>query len=197
MQNILLHRTQEPLGRIFYIDKKGEIWKSIPMNRTAYAAGGLYSTSNGAGSYYKKCTNANSVSIELCDLTSGSPSWEQLVAAKQLITYIQKYCPNAKTIIRHWDVNGKVCPVTMAGKDNAEWKHFHNYVTKGYQFKGEVTKKVAIRSSGKVTDDNKIGSKKKGATVYITKVVGNWGQLKKKSADGKYRWISLKKIKEL
>lgn len=184
-------------GAHFFVDKEGQVWKSIPMNRTAYAVGGLYSTSNGAGSYYKKCTNANSVSIELCDLASGSPSWKQLVAARRIVKYIQKYCPNAKTIIRHWDVNGKVCPATMAGKDNKEWKRFHNYVTKGYQFKGQVTEKAAVRLSGKVTADNKIGSKKKGATVYITKIAGNWGRLKKKTADGRYRWISLKKVKEL
>ena len=171
-------------GAHFFVDKSGEIWMSIPMNRIAWAVGGLYSTSNGAGSYYGKCTNANSVSIELCDLVNGSPSWEQMLAVKRLVKYIQGKCPNAKTIIRHWDVNGKTCPATMVGKNNKEWTHFYNYITKGYQFKAEVTKKVAIRSSGKVTAKNKIGSKKKGATVYITKVVGNWGRLKKKSADG-------------
>ncbi len=184
-------------GAHFFIDKGGAVWKSIPMNRTAYAVGGLYSTSNGAGSYYKECSNANSVSIELCDLANGSPSWDQMVAAKKLVEYIQKYCPNAKTIIRHWDVNGKACPATMVGKDNKKWNHFHNYVTKGYQFKGQVTQKASIRLSGKVTDDNKIGTKKGGATVYITKIVGNWGRLKRKTADGKYRWISLNKVKEL
>lgn len=184
-------------GAHFFVDKQGDVWRSIPMNRIAYAVGGFYSTSNGAGSYYGKCTNANSVSIELCDLTSGSPSWKQMVAVKRLIKRIQKKCPNAKTVIRHWDVNGKTCPVTMIGKSNKEWEHFHNYITKGYQFKGQVTKKAAIRTSGKVTAKNKIGSKKKGASVYITKVVGNWGRLKRKSADGKWQWISLKKVKGL
>lgn len=184
-------------GAHFFVDKPGEIWRSIPMNRTAWAVGGLYSTSNGAGSYYGKCTNTNSVSIELCDLTSGAPSWEQMLAVKRLVKRIQKKCPNAKTIIRHWDVNGKTCPATMVGKNNKEWEHFYNYITSGYQIKGQVTKKAAIRSSGKVTAKNKIGSKKKGATVYITKIVGNWGRLKKKTADGKYRWISLKKVKEV
>lgn len=184
-------------GAHYFMDKHGEIWGSIPLNRTAWAVGGLYSSSNGAGSYYGKCTNANSVSIELCDLTSGSPSWQQMLSVKRLIKHIQKKCPNAKTIIRHWDVNGKTCPATMVGKSNKEWEHFHRYVTKGYQFKGQVTKKAVIRSSGKVTAKNKIGTRKKGSAVYITKIVGNWGRLKKKSADGKFRWISLKKVKEV
>ena len=33
--------------------------------------------------------------------------------------------------------------------------------------------------------------------VTITKLVGNWGRLKSKTADGKYQWITLKKVKEV
>lgn len=183
-------------GAHFFISRDGDIWRSIPMNRTAYAVGGFFTQSDGAGSYYGKCTNANSISVELCDVADKDPSWEQLVALRKLTKYIKKYCPMAKTIIRHWDVNGKTCPTKMTGTKNEVWEHLHNYITKGYQFKGKVTTNAVLRSSGKVAD-NKIGSKKKGSKVYITKIVGNWGRLKKKSITGKYRWISLKKVKEL
>ena len=185
-------------GAHFFVDKKGEIWRSIPMNRIAYAVGGFYSQSGGAGTYYGKCTNANSVSIELCDCCTDT-NWTQMKAVRQLVLYIQKKCPNAKTIIRHWDVNGKSCPEPMTGKDNVKWRHLYNYITKGYQYKAKVTKAAAIRSSAKVTDTNKIGSKKVGSVVYITKISANgkWGRLKKKSADGRYRWISLEKVEEV
>lgn len=111
-------------GAHFFVGKKGVVYKSINMNRTAWAVGGFYTNKNGAGTYYNKCTNYNSVSVELCDYTKGYPTAKQVKAVKKLIKYIQKYCPNAKTIIRHWDVNGKSCPVVMAGKDNANWKKF-------------------------------------------------------------------------
>lgn len=114
-------------GAHFFIDQNGEIWRSIPMNRTAYAVGGAkYSncSKTDGGKYFGKCTNANSVSIELCDIVNKKPSKAMIKSTKWLIKYIQKYCPNAKTIIRHWDVNGKSCPVAMAGKDNANWKKF-------------------------------------------------------------------------
>ena len=104
-------------GAHFFVDKKGEIWKSININRIAYAVGGKYSLTDGAGAYYGKCTNANSVSIELCDCCTDT-NWEQMLATRKLVKYIQKKCPNAKTIIRHWDVNGKNCPAPMVGKDN-------------------------------------------------------------------------------
>lgn len=182
-------------GAHFFVDKNGTIYKSVNINRTAWAVGGKYSLSNGAGTYYGKCTNTNSVSIELCDCCQET-NWEQMKATRQLVTYIQKKCPNAKTIIRHWDVNGKDCPAPMTGANNKKWKLLHNKIVHNYQFKAKVIKKAAIRSSGKVTTKNKIGNAAVGDIVLISKVVGNWGRLLKKKA-GKWQWIYLKKVNEL
>lgn len=115
-------------GAHFFVDRYGNIARSIPMNRTAWAVGGFYSNDKGAGSYYNKCTNYNSVSIELCDNVYNDPSKTQIKAVKKLIKYIRKYCKNANTIIRHWDVNGKSCPVRMIGKNNKSWKVFKKAV---------------------------------------------------------------------
>lgn len=183
-------------GAHYFVDQSGEVWNSVPFGYAAWAVGGFYSKSNGAGKYYQKCTNYNSISIELCDCMIES-SWEQMKATKELVEYIKKKCPNANTIIRHWDVNGKTCPAPMVGTNNKLWKHFHSYLTNGYQYKGKVTEKAALRSSKGVKPTNKIGSKTKGDIVYITKISGNWGRLKNKTADGKYRWISLKKVSEI
>ena len=43
-------------------------------------------------------------------------------AVKRLIKYIRKYCPNANTVIRHFDVNGKHCLVPMMNEK--VWKKF-------------------------------------------------------------------------
>jgi len=111
-------------GAHFFVDRKGIIYKSVNMNRVAWSVGGFYNTNNGAGSYYKKCTNANSVSIELCNIAKKNPSKKQIAATKWLIAYIQKNCVNANKVIRHWDVNGKACPATMTGKNNDLWETF-------------------------------------------------------------------------
>ena len=112
-------------GAHFFVGPKGAVWKSVNMNRTAWAVGGdQRSGKSGEAQYYGKCTNYNSVSIELCSYTKGYPTDKQVKATKKLVKYIRKYCPNAKTIIRHWDVNGKECPGPMVGKDNAMWKKF-------------------------------------------------------------------------
>lgn len=118
-------------GAHFFVDRAGTVCQSIPMNRTAWSVGGFYTRANGAGSYYNVCTNANSVSIELCDILNKAPSSAQITATKSLVAYIKANCPNAKTIIRHWDVNGKSCPARMAGKNNAEWNSFKASITGG------------------------------------------------------------------
>lgn len=111
-------------GAHFFVDRDGKIARSVPLKRTAWSVGGLYSTEKGAGTYYNKCTNYNSVSIELCGVADKAPSVKQVEAVKNLVAYIKKYCKNADTIIRHWDVNGKECPKRMIGKSNKEWKSF-------------------------------------------------------------------------
>ena len=66
------------------------------------------------------CTN--SVSIELCDNLEKDPSKEQIKAVKELIGYIRKKCPNAKKVVRHFDVTGKHCPARMM--TDKKWKSF-------------------------------------------------------------------------
>lgn len=182
-------------GAHYFVDKKPEVWQSIPPQYTAWAVGNILTTDNGAATYYQKCTNANSVSIEMCDCIK-NVSWEQMLAIRELVQYIQAKCPNAKTIIRHWDVNGKECPKPMIGKGNLKWKHLLNKIQHNYQYKAKVTKAAALRSSKGVKTKNKIGSVKPGEVVKISKVSGKWGRLLNKE-NGKWQWISLKKVKEI
>lgn len=106
----------------FFIDRKGVVVKSVPLNKTAWSVGGRKwndCSKTGGGRYYGKCTNDNSVSIELCDIVKKDPSDAQIQAVRSTIRYIRKYCPNAKTVIRHFDVNGKHCPVRYM--DSRKW----------------------------------------------------------------------------
>lgn len=114
-------------GAHFFIGQDGKVVKSIDLNRTAWSVGGSkYSSCSktGGGVLYGICTNANSVSIELCDNVDKDPSKEQIKAVKQTIKFIRKYCPRAKTVIRHFDVTGKACPARMVKSD--KWAKFKN-----------------------------------------------------------------------
>lgn len=110
------YRNKVAAGAHFFVDQKGIIVKSINLNRIAWSVGGgKWNDCNqtGGGKLYNTVTNANSVSIELCDIATKNPSVEQIDAVRKTIKYIRKHCPNAKTIVRHFDVNGKHCPVNM------------------------------------------------------------------------------------
>ena len=114
-------------GAHFFVDKGGVIVKSVNMNRTAWSVGGYFTNKDGAGWLYQKCTNYNSVSIELCDCIEGTNEAQE-EAVKWLITYIRKKCPNADRVVRHWDVNGKDCPHPFVGTGNKKWIAFKKVV---------------------------------------------------------------------
>lgn len=178
-------------GAHFFVDKAGKIGKSIAMSRTAWAVGGDHrSGRKGEAAYFGKCTNANSVSIELCDMCVKT-NWEQMLATRKLVKYIQSKCPNAKTVIRHWDVNGKECPAPFVGTSNEKWIEFKRFITAGYKFKARVAKNATLRSSAKISATNKKGTVKKGSVVNIVKMQNNFGL----TNDG--YWVTLNKLKEI
>lgn len=112
-------------GAHFFVDRSGDIVKSIYLKYTAWSVGGSkYSdcTKTGGGKYYGVITNQNSVSIELCDIVDKYPSKKQIEGVKKVIKHIRKYCPNAKKVVRHFDVNGKQCPASMVNEKT--WKRF-------------------------------------------------------------------------
>lgn len=106
----------------FFIDRDGNVIKSVPLDHVAWSVGGKKwndCKKTGGGKYYKKCMNNNSVSIELCGISKRDASPEQIEACRNVIIYIRKYCKNAKTIIRHFDVTGKHCPSRYM--DDEKW----------------------------------------------------------------------------
>lgn len=112
-----------------FVDGSGICYKSVSLKRVAWAVGGLYTQKNGAGKYYKRCTNANSLSIEMCNCVGKVPDnvYKDVVTLTKY--YMKKYHIPADHVIRHWDVNGKDCPDPWAGKDNAGWKKFKKAIS--------------------------------------------------------------------
>lgn len=135
--NYFARTNTRQAGAHIFGDQAGRYIKSVRLNRAAWSVGGFFTQKNGAGKYYGKCTNYNSVSIELCDIVTKNPSKAMLKGLKKTIKYIQRWCPNATTIIRHWDVNGKDCPARLKGANNKRWKDILKYL--GYK-KGKKIK---------------------------------------------------------
>ncbi|MCI5622643.1 N-acetylmuramoyl-L-alanine amidase, partial [Anaerostipes sp.] len=179
--------------------------KSVPLSNVAYAVGGCYTTKGDAGNYYKKCTNANSISIEMCDTVRNG---KVMVTAKtraktiELVKYyMKKYNIPADHVIRHWDVNGKECPAYYVGKNNKLWEDFLNEIgaatscdsTKIY---GKVnTKRDPLMMRSKASSTGKVICKvPKGEKVQIITKGKSWHKVK---YAGKTGYCSAKYIKML
>lgn len=180
-------------GAHFFVDKAGKIYQSIAMNKIAWSVGGdKYSdcAKTGGGKFYGQCTNTNSVSIELCDCMKDT-NYEQLLATRELVQYIQKKCPNAKHIIRHFDVTGKYCPAPMMGKNNAKWNRVHDFLIGKYEFTAKVIKPTKIKMKPKNLAKT-VGKLKPKQAIKVIKEQGNWGQI---NYQGNTYWIKLHNIK--
>ena len=189
----------------YFVDSDS-ITQSVPDDYTAWSVGGKkYSNCciTGGGKYYGKCTNGNSISIELCDdIKNGViyPSAKTIDNAIELTKNImKKYGIDAGHVIRHFDVNGKNCPAYWCGtaEKNKKW------LTEFKDKLGATTASATVKQSEssykvKVTTDvlnvragagtnYKINMAVKRGEVYtIVEESGGWGKLKSKSG-----WINL------
>lgn len=101
--------------------------KSVPLSYVAWSVGGKKypnCVKTGGGKYYGKCTNSNSINIELCDTKRDG----KIMASKQTIAntlaltkkLMKKYRVDKAHVIRHFDVTGKPCPAYWV--DDKKWK---------------------------------------------------------------------------
>lgn len=118
----------------YFVDSDS-VTRSVADNYVAWSVGGeKYSDckSTGGGKYYGKCTNANSISIELCDdYKNGVIKATQATIqnAIELTKFLMvKYGIPASNVIRHFDVNGKHCPAYWMS-DSVWKKEFHSKLT--------------------------------------------------------------------
>lgn len=111
---------------------------NIRNRYTWHCGGSRYATKGGR--LYGKCTNANSIGIEICSTntagrmqdansTTYSFTEEAVNNAKELVLYLMKlYNIPEENVIRHYDVTGKPCPGIIGWNtesgSNDKWKSF-------------------------------------------------------------------------
>lgn len=106
----------------YFVDNT-EIVLSVPEESTAWAVGGKKypsADSTGGGKWFGKCTNKNSISIELCDtMRDGKYDFSEKTLANAALLcreLMQKYHIPLENVIRHFDVVGKICPAPLDRK---------------------------------------------------------------------------------
>lgn len=116
----------------YFVDEK-EIYRSVPDNYVAWSVGSnKYSNCavTGGGTYYGKCTNNNSISVEMCNSVNEVPSAIKDKVKELVVELMKKYNVPKENVIRHFDVVGKECPLPFADKSkNAKWLEFRDYIT--------------------------------------------------------------------
>lgn len=122
----------------YFVDDDS-VTQSVPDNYVAWSVGGSkYSdcAKTGGGKYYKKATNSNSLSIEICDDVKNGTVYPSAKTIANVIELTKKkmkeYNVSKENIIRHFDVTGKRCPAYWCGDSSkdSKWKtEFWNKLT--------------------------------------------------------------------
>lgn len=114
---------------------------SVPEDYVAWAVGGekqdqgsVYA-SKGA-KYYKKATNTNSYSVELCDTVKDGKIMVSDKTRENAIDYIARkmidFNVGIDNVIRHFDITGKLCPIYYVTDEKA-WKQFKSDLNNRYK----------------------------------------------------------------
>lgn len=118
----------------YFVGFDGEVWQSVLDANTAWHCGGGLQGSGGH-TFHGKCTNSNSIGIEMCVRKVNKQrtgemdkDWffeEATIDATLELTrmLMDKYNIDADHVIRHYDVTGKICPNPFVVHEGA-WTDF-------------------------------------------------------------------------
>lgn len=175
--------SREKVGvsaNVFIDDDSATI--SVPLDCVAYHCGKDYS--NGKAPFWGKCTNKNSIGIEMCGIANDKILDMRNPTIKNTVNYTKKLMNKYKIpisrVIRHYDVCGKICPAPLVNHPMA-WDCFK------LNLRGEF--KVRTMTAG-VKIRNKIngaptGQLAKGKVLTITTVYYEDNELWGRTAKGK------------
>lgn len=169
----------------YFVDDN-KIVKSVRERDIAWAVGSRGYLDQGSPyakyghKYFGKCTNSNSVSIEMCCKKGSNGlyiSKATLERTARLVQAIQKRLGiDNDHVIRHFDVNGKLCPLPYV--QDSKWDDVHAIIT-GQKFKIKTKGKLIVRkTSSLLSKKTKVLTKGKEYQIIRTNVKGTRGKLK-------------------
>ena len=132
--NVDYYARQKLSASAHYFVDGTSIWQCVEDgNRAWHCGGGLQGS--GGHSFFEKCTNSNSVGIEMCCRKDVSGKWyfEDATVRNtvKLTKYLmKKYNIPSERVIRHYDVTGKICPEPYVRNEQA-WSSFKDMLKEG------------------------------------------------------------------
>lgn len=137
--NALYFRSNPIQTSAHFFVSEDTVYQSVRENHVAYAVG-LGSRKQPYykwPSMWKKITNSNSISVEICgskNSREGSVNTKD-TAAKLVADLLEKYNLTPSCVFRHYDVTGKNCPA-WAVDDPLKWLDFTIRVNNYFYGKG-------------------------------------------------------------
>lgn len=109
----------------YFVDETS-IWQSVEEKNIAWHCGGGLQGTNGHA-FYGKCTNRNSIGVEMCVKKTADGAWFFEDATVENTVFLvrelmARYGIPIGRVIRHYDVTGKLCPYPFI--DESEWRRF-------------------------------------------------------------------------
>lgn len=159
----------------YFVDKTS-VYQVVDDNDTAWAVGVNYGSNN----LFGKCTNRNSISIEMCSNNGKIHEDTYKNTVKLTKKLMKKYNIPESNVVRHYDVCSKICPgwKGWTGTDVSIWKKFKKDISSTSSSSSSTTK-----SSKPTVAKPTIKNGSKGTQVkYLQKDLNYLGF---KGADGK------------
>lgn len=129
--NASYYASQKLKASAHYFVDETSIWQSVEDKDRAWHCGGGLQGKNGHA-FHGKCTNSNSIGIEMCCKKTVSGEWyfepETVENTIDLVKVLMKrHNIPIERVIRHYDVTGKNCPAPYI--DEGKWNDFKNRIT--------------------------------------------------------------------
>ena len=155
--------ARDPASSAHYFVDDNEIVQSVPDNYVAWSVGGnryFDIEKTGGAKLYKKVTNANSISIEMCGTKRDGKGTASEKTMRNAVSFcldlMKKYKIDIDHVVRHFDVNGKHCPAYFM--NDAAWEGFKDRI-RNHNFKTDrsyVTTQACYLRKSPGTGDNKV-----------------------------------------
>ena len=128
--NVVYFASKKLDASAHYFVDETSIWQSVEDKDRAWHCGGGLQGKNGH-TFHGKCTNSNSIGIEMCVKKTASGEWyfepETVKNTVDLVKMLmKKHNVPIERVIRHYDVTGKNCPAPYI--DETEWNNFKNRI---------------------------------------------------------------------
>lgn len=141
----------------YVVDEKNVAYECVPLDTVAWAVG-----DGKSGKFGKTYNNTNTVSIEMVSHTKADGTYyipeETMKNAARLYQQLVKELPGVVTVLRHYDISGKLCPLPLI--DEAKWETFKKLLEEV----DETVTKVKMIVDGKEVECDRI---LKDGTNYI------------------------------